>query len=131
MLSAYFPPSPPMKFDQTFLETLAASYSHLVGRINTHLHLAIVYGRGDVPLAISTNRVGSRSRGAGYGNMTIHAERAALKAVGDVRLLEGATLVVIRIGKSGKLMGSAPCEECQSAIAAYERKYGLGTIVHS
>jgi hypothetical protein len=63
--------------------------------------------------------------------MTIHAERAAMKAVGDVRLLEGATLVVIRIGKTGKLLGSAPCEECQAAIAAYERKYGLSRVIHS
>ncbi len=120
-----------MPFSQTDLEALAAPYAHLTEKINTSLHVAALYGRGKTLLGLATNRVGSRSSGAGFSNQTIHAERAVMKAVGDVSLLKGATLVVIRVTKDGKTASSAPCKECQSAIEAAMRKYGLKRVVHS
>ena len=113
------------------LNALAASYEPMLGRIRTSLHVAFIYGRGGALLGAATNRVGSRSQGAGFSGMTIHAERAAMKAVGDVTLLDGATLVVIRVGRGGKALSSAPCNECQCAIASAMRKYGLRRVIHS
>jgi hypothetical protein len=120
-----------MPFRASDLEALAAPYAHLTEKINTSLHVAAVYGRGGTLLALSTNRDGSRSSGAGFSNQTIHAERAAMKAVGDVTLLKDATLVVVRVTKAGKTASSAPCKECQAAIEAAMRKYGLRRVVHS
>ena len=113
------------------LNELASTYEPMMGRIRTFLHVAVIYGRGGAVLATATNRGGSRSRGAGFSGMTIHAERAAMKAVGDVSMLRGATLVVIRVGRGGKAMPSAPCKECACAIASAMRKYGLRKVVHS
>lgn len=113
------------------LDEIAASYESVVGRIRTSFHVAVIYGKGGAVLATATNRVGSRSRGAGYSGMTIHAERAAMKAVGDVSMLRGATLVVVRVGRGGKALSSAPCKECSCAIASAMRKYGLRRVIHS
>ena len=113
------------------LEALAASYAHLTSKLNTSLHVAAIYGRGKTLLALATNRVGTRSSGAGFSDHTIHAERAVMKAVGDVSLLRGATLVVIRVTKAGKTASSAPCSECRAAIEAAVRKYGLRRVIHS
>jgi cytidine deaminase len=63
--------------------------------------------------------------------MTIHAERAALKAVGDVTLLRNATLVVIRVGYDGTLRSSEPCHECRRHLEAAMRKYGLRRVLYS
>jgi hypothetical protein len=120
-----------MPFRKSDLDELAASYSHFTRKHTTSLHVATIYGRGGAVLGLATNRIGTRHRGAGYSGMTIHAERAVMKAVGDVSLLNGATLVVIRLNKKGELMSSAPCHECHVAIKAAMRKYGLKRVVHS
>jgi hypothetical protein len=120
-----------MPYGPEDLEALAAPYAHLITKMNTSLHVAALYGRGKTLLGLATNRAGSRSSGAGFSNQTIHAERAVMKAVGDVSLLKGATLVVVRVTKEGKTAGSAPCKECQAAIEAAMRKYGLKRVVHS
>ena len=100
-------------------------------RLNTSLHIAFVYGRGGILLGMSTNRIGTRSRGAGYSRMTLHAERAALKAVGDTNLLRGAVLVVVRVGKGGTLLGSKPCHECECHCQKAMDKYGLRCVYYS
>ncbi|NBT47240.1 MAG: hypothetical protein EBT07_05390 [Actinobacteria bacterium] len=93
---------PPYKRSDYY--NVAVEYAKMaVTRLNTSLHIAFVYGRGGILLAMSTNRIGTRSSGAGFSTMTIHAERAALKAVGDFTLLRGAVLVVVRIGRGGNL----------------------------
>ena len=120
-----------MPFGADDLSALAAPYAHLTAKMNTSLHVAAIYGRGKTLLGLATNRVGSRSSGAGFSNQTIHAERAVMKAVGDISLLRGATLVVVRVTKDGKTAGSAPCKECQAAIEAAMRKYGLRRVIHS
>jgi hypothetical protein len=100
-------------------------------RMNTSLHIAFVYGRGGILLAMTTNRVGSRSRGAGFDKHTMHAERAVLKMVGDVSLLRGAVLVVIRAGKGGNIMSSAPCHGCRCHLEKAFTKYGLRKVYYS
>ena len=63
---------------------------------NTHLHVAAIVKNGQV-LATAENRIGTRSRGSGYSNQTIHAERAVFKKLGDYTKLRGATLCVWRV----------------------------------
>jgi hypothetical protein len=117
--------------DRSHFECVAASYASTCRSVRSSLHVAYLYGRGGAVLGVATNRVGSRSRGAGYSAMTIHAERAVLKAVGDTTLLRGATLAVIRVGNKGELLGSKPCEECTSALRSAMRKYGLRRVLYS
>ena len=56
---------------------------------------------------------------------------AAMKALGDVSLLNGATLYVIRVGKHGDLLGSKPCCECEVHLLSAMRKYGLKQVFYS
>jgi hypothetical protein len=117
--------------DRAHFEALAASYATTCHSVRSSLHVAYVYGRGGALLGVATNRIGSRSRGAGYSSMTIHAERAVLKAVGDTSLLRDATLAVIRVGSKGELLGSKPCSECTAALLSAMRKYGLRRVLYS
>lgn len=111
---------------------IAAEYARAAAtHIRTSLHIAFVYGRGGVLLAMATNRVGSRSRGAGFSNATIHAERAVLKSIGDISLLRGAVLVVVRVDSQGNLRNSAPCHECQRHLEKAMRYYGLRRVYYS
>jgi hypothetical protein len=66
------------------------------------MHEATLYKRGKV-LATARNTIGSRSRGCGWSDYTLHAERAVVKRVGDTSLLKGCSLVVVRFGKDGSL----------------------------
>jgi hypothetical protein len=99
--------------------------------MSTNLHIAFLYGRGGILLGMSTNRIGSRSRGAGFSTYTIHAERNVLRMVGDVSLLRGATLVVVRVNKRGQLLNSEPCHECQCHLRKAMRDYGLRRVYYS
>lgn len=98
---------------------------------HTHLHIAFIYARGGALIGMSTNRIGSRSRGSGYSDYTIHAERAAMKAVGDESLLRGATMVVVRVSRGGKLLGSEPCPACKCHLGKAMREYGLRRVYYS
>jgi hypothetical protein len=121
-----------MPYKRSDYYAIAVDYAKMAAtRLNTSLHIAFVYGRGGVLLAMSTNRIGTRSSGAGFSKMTIHAERAALKAVGDFTLLRGAVLVVVRIGRGGNLMSSKPCHECQCHCEKAMDKYGLRCVYYS
>ena len=113
-------------------EELAQEHAeHAVISVRSSLHLAFIYGRGGVLLAMASNKIGSRTKGAGYSKFTIHAERAALKAIGDNSLLRGATLVVVRINKEGKLMGSKPCPGCVRHLEKAMDSYGLRCVYYS
>jgi hypothetical protein len=122
-----------MPFTREYFEELAQEYAHAYSNrhVRTSFHVAFVYGRRDILLASSTNKIGTRSSGAGFSRMSIHAERAALKAVGDVSLLRDATLVVIRINSKGELANSKPCEECEKHLNAAIKKYGLRRVLYS
>jgi len=97
---------------------------------NTHLHYATISRRGKV-IASSRNRIGSRSRGCGWSDQTIHAERAVVKSLGDVSQLHGCILVVVRINKQGEILGSKPCQDCQKFLEKCMKEYGLLKVVYS
>jgi len=82
-------------------------------------------------LCKQANKVASRSRGAGCSDYTIHAERAALKALGDFNKLRGATMVVVRYGVSGNLLPSKPCKECACHLNKAFREHGLRRVYYS
>jgi hypothetical protein len=96
----------------------------------THLHYAQIVVRNKI-LAVARNAVGSRSRGCGYGDQTIHAERAVVKRLGDIRLLQGATLLVWRVNRQGDLLSSKPCPGCHLFLEKCMREYGLRKVVYS
>jgi len=98
---------------------------------NTHHHLAYLYNAKGQLVQSSSNRVATRSKGAGYSDRTIHAERAVLKAIGDFTRLRGATMAVIRVGVSGELMSSKPCHECECHLNKAIRVYGLRRVYYS
>ncbi len=129
LILSLFPPSNMPCLDD--YQDIARQYASYVNTyLNTSIHIAFVYGRGGMLIGMSTNRVGSRSRGAGFSKWTIHAERAALKAVGDNSMLRGAILVVIRVGKHG-ILPSKPCHECTCHLEKAMNKYGLKKVYYS
>lgn len=97
----------------------------------TQLHIAAILQRGKV-LAVASNSIGSRSKGAGYQERTIHAERAAIKKVGDTSKLNGATMIVIRIMRGTKEVGnSEPCHSCKCHLEKCMRQHGLRQVYYS
>lgn len=94
-----------------------------------HFHIASLYVRGAL-VARATNRIGSRKRGAGFSEFTIHAERAVLKLI-DHSLLKDAELVVVRINAQGHYLSSKPCHSCQRALTAAMKKWGLRKVWYS
>jgi hypothetical protein len=96
----------------------------------THLHIAILQNRGKL-LAIATNALGSRSKGCGYSDRTIHAERAVIKKVGNISLLKGATMTVIRIKDNGIIANSKPCHSCEKHLTKCIKEYGLRRVYYS
>ena len=97
---------------------------------STHLHYASIT-KHNKEIASSRNRVGSRSKGCGYSNQTIHAERAVVKSLGDVSQLRGCILTVIRVNKRGQLMNSKPCAGCVKFLEKCIKKYGLLKVLYS
>lgn len=97
---------------------------------NTQLHYATILKRNKI-LASSINRIGSRSKGCGYSDMTIHAERAVVKSLGDISQLRGATLIVVRYNKSGEILGSQPCHDCMLFLNKCIKEYGLRKVIYS
>ena len=96
----------------------------------TFIHVAIIYRRGKI-LAIASNAIGSRSRGCGYSDRTIHAERAVLKKLGDMTKLRGAEMVVVRLGKVTTFVNSEPCHACKTHLTKCMREYGLRRVYYS
>jgi hypothetical protein len=97
----------------------------------TQAHVAVIIHRGKI-LSIASNSIGSRSRGCGYQERTIHAERAAIKKVGDMSKLNGATLIVIRISRGLKeVVNSEPCHSCKCHLEKCMREHGLRQVYYS
>jgi hypothetical protein len=96
----------------------------------THTHHATIIKMNKV-LASAINRAGSRSRGAGYSDWTIHAERAVVKRLGDISQLRGATLIVVRYNKKGQMLNSKPCHDCELFLEKCMRDYGLRKVIYS
>lgn len=97
---------------------------------NLHLHYAEIYKRNKL-MASSKNRVGTRSRGCGWSDSTLHAERAVVKRFGDTSQLHGCILVVVRINKKGELLNSKPCADCQKFLEKCMKEYGLLKVFYS
>ncbi len=97
---------------------------------NTQLHYAKIVRRNKV-LAESRNSIGTRSRGCGYGDQSIHAERAVVKRLGDTSQLHGCVLIVVRVNKHGELLNSKPCSDCHKFLEKCMREYGLRKVVYS
>ena len=78
--------------------------------LNTSMHHAIIL-RGNKVLASAFNKVGSRSRGSGYSEKTIHAEVNVVKSLGDFSLLRGEGLggILVDVAAEGfvAVVGSA------------------------
>ena len=98
--------------------------------LNTSMHHAIIL-RGNKILASAFNKVGSRSRGSGYSEKTIHAEVNVVKSLGDMSLLRGATLIVVRHGSDGTLKSSKPCRSCHNFLEKCMAEYGLRKVIYS
>ena len=97
----------------------------------TQIHIAVVIKRGKI-LEIASNSIGSRSKGCGYQERTIHAERAVIKKVGDMSKLNGASLVVIRIMRGTQEVGnSEPCHSCRCHLEKCMREHGLRQVFYS
>ncbi len=96
----------------------------------TSYHYAEIL-KGNKILASSRNRIGSRSRGCGWSDQSLHAERAAVKALGDLSQLRGCILVVFRISKHNEVMGSKPCRDCEKFLTKCMDRYGLRKVIYS
>jgi hypothetical protein len=96
----------------------------------TSLHYAQILKRNKV-IAFARNAVGSRSRGCGYSDATIHAERAVVKKLGDTSKLVGCVLIVWRVNSAGDILSSKPCSSCQLFLEKCKREYGLRKVVYS
>ena len=101
-------------------------------------HVAAVVKRGKL-LSVGTNRAGTRSRGSGFSSFSLHAERAAVKALGDLSLLRGAELYVVRLphaghvreGLTNDLLYSRPCHECTVFLEKCMRVWGLRRVLYT
>lgn len=58
---------------------------------------------------------------------TLHAEQAAIYSVNDWNTLKGASIVVIRLNKSGNLSKGYPCKYCLNTI----RFVGIKNLYYS
>ena len=107
------------------------SIDSLRKRHNTQLHFAMIIKRGKI-LTTAFNSIGTRSKGCGYDNYSIHAERAVIKKLGDLRQLNGASMVVIRIAKGKRdLVSSEPCHTCKCHLEKCMKEYGLRYVYYS
>ena len=97
---------------------------------NTEFHVATLSRRGKI-LAISRNTIGTRCRGAGWSDQSLHAERAVVKCLGDNSQLRGCTLKVIRLNKSGEIRNSKPCSDCVIFLQKCMNQYGLLKVEYS
>jgi hypothetical protein len=96
----------------------------------TEYHVARLTRRRKV-IAEARNTIGTRSRGSGWDDQSLHAERAVVKRLGDISQLRGCTLEVIRLNRHGEIRNSKPCENCEMFLQKCMREYGLLKYVYS
>ena len=102
---------------------------------HTHTHIAFLIKRGKI-IAHASNILGTRMKGSGYNNRSLHAEVAVIKKVGDVRILEGADIFVFRWVPPGSTIitpvsNSCPCHSCNKFLTKCMKKYGLNRVYYS
>lgn len=93
------------------------------------IHRAAIVKRGRI-IAEATNNYGSRSRGSGYSRSSIHAERNVVKALGDISLLKGADMYIMRFsrGETMEFVKSRPCSACMVFLEKCMKEYGLKNV---
>lgn len=100
----------------------------------TSVHLAVLVRRGKV-VATASNRMGTRSRGCGFNNMTIHAEVNVVKSLGDTTKIKGCDLYVMRVPKESRrahgFMNSKPCHDCEKFLIKCMKEYGLNNVYYT
>jgi hypothetical protein len=99
----------------------------------TNRHIAILC-KGNRVLASAMNQFGSRSFGSGYTYNTIHAEINVIKKLGNIKLLNGATMYIFRTGKGcneDSICHSRPCPICQKFLEKCIDVYGLRRVFYS
>ena len=97
----------------------------------SHVHKAIIVKRGHI-LAEAGNKVGNRSKGSGYSDRSMHAERNVVKQLGDISKLRGADLYVIRTNPAGtRFLLSKPCHGCTEFLTKCMKEYGLKNVYYT
>ena len=99
---------------------------------NASLHRAVLVKRGQI-IADATNNYGSRSRGSGYSKGSIHAERNVIKKLGDISLLKGADMYIMRFSREDEMrfLKSTPCSACFVFLDKCMRTYGLKNVYYT
>ena len=97
---------------------------------NGYRHGAILV-RGNVVLNASHNknayvRFGERFRRRDKGDATHHAELGCILGL-DRSVTRGADVYVVRVGRSGNLLLSKPCDMCEAAL----RHVGVRRVYYS
>lgn len=133
-------PSPPpsetkMKAIPSFLDAFLSDprTTNLKFVHKTQIHVAILVKRGKV-ISHATNRIGSRSKGVGFSDKTIHAERNCVRQLGDISQLRGADMYIMRVSKDSEnpeFMSSKPCHECEVFLEKCIREYGLKKVFYT
>ena len=101
-----------------------------------NIHVAVLVKRNKL-IAMATNKVGSRSRGAGWSDCSIHAEKNVVRELGDFNKMNGASMYVFRISSASdkigleKIQNSVPCHDCHLFLEKCVREYGLMRIFYS
>ncbi len=123
-----------MRLDNEYVQNLInnkISVETIWNKHRTQAHVAILVKRGKI-MEIASNSVGTRSKGCGYQERTIHAERAVIKKFGDTSKLNGAILIVARIKKGTKeIANSEPCHSCKCHLEKCMRQHGLKRVYYS
>ncbi len=101
----------------------------------TSFHIALLVKRGKI-IKVASNRVGSRSQGCGFSKYTIHAERNVIKQTGDIQILRGCDMYVMRIHEDSqtgckRFRNSKPCHDCLLFLDKCQRQYGLKNIYYT
>lgn len=125
------------KLENHVLDTIVSNqrilnlrYAHFAS-----IHVAVLMKRGKI-VAEATNGFGSRSRGSGYSQSSIHAERNVIKEFGNIYDLKGAEMYVVRISRNYKsegceqFIGSEPCCQCKVFLEKCMREYGLKNVYY-
>lgn len=115
---------------ERFLEdprTLSLQKKH-----NASLHRACIVKRGQI-IAEATNNYGSRSRGSGYSRSSIHAEKNVVKKLGDISLLKGCDMYIMRFSREQdiRFLNSTPCSACMLFLEKCMREYGLKNVYYT
>jgi hypothetical protein len=96
------------------------------------LHRAVLVKRGKI-IADATNNYGNRSRGSGYSQSSIHAEKNVVKEIGDISKLRGADMYIMRFSRKDPLgfVKSIPCPSCMVFLEKCMKEYGLKNVYYT